>query len=65
MQEEVIKNKFLIATKWSAITEVVAKLVAPITNMVLARIIAPEAFGVVATITMSLRMKMRSLKVQM
>ena len=52
MQEEVIKNKFLIATKWSAITEVVAKLVAPITNMVLARIIAPEAFGVVATITM-------------
>jgi PST family polysaccharide transporter len=40
------------ATKWSSITEIAAKLVSPITNMILARLIAPEAFGVVATVTM-------------
>ena len=40
------------ATKWSTITEIVAKLIMPITNMVLARLLTPEAFGVVATITM-------------
>lgn len=45
-------NKIASATKWSAITEIVAKLILPITNMVLARLLAPEAFGVVATITM-------------
>lgn len=38
--------------KWSSITEIIAKLIQPITNMILARILAPEAFGVVATITM-------------
>lgn len=47
-----LKKNFLIATKWSTITEVAAKLVSPITNMILARIISPEAFGVVATVTM-------------
>lgn len=46
------QNKVAHATKWSAITEIVAKLILPITNMVLARLLAPEAFGVVATITM-------------
>jgi O-antigen/teichoic acid export membrane protein len=40
------------ATKWSAITEVFAKLISPITNIVLARLLIPEAFGVVATVTM-------------
>lgn len=47
-----IQNKVFNATKWSAMTEIAAKLVSPLTNMILARIIAPEAFGVVATITM-------------
>ncbi len=45
-------NKVLSATKWSAITEIVAKLLVPITNMILARLLAPEAYGVVATVTM-------------
>lgn len=45
-------NAVANATKWSAITELVAKLISPITNMVLARLLTPEAFGVVATITM-------------
>ena len=40
------------ATKWSSLTELIAKLISPVVNMVLARILAPEAFGVVATITM-------------
>lgn len=52
VKQKDFKDKLISATKWSTITEVVAKLVTPITNMVLARIIAPEAFGVVATITM-------------
>ncbi|MEL5899101.1 lipopolysaccharide biosynthesis protein [Clostridium sporogenes] len=52
MKEEKFKNKFINATKWSTITEIAAKLVSPITNMILARIISPQAFGVVATVTM-------------
>ncbi|MBQ8630047.1 MAG: lipopolysaccharide biosynthesis protein [Oscillospiraceae bacterium] len=40
------------ATKWSSITEIIAKLISPITNMILARLLVPEAFGIVATITM-------------
>lgn len=47
-----LNDKILGATKWSAITEIIAKLIVPITNMILARILAPEAFGVIATITM-------------
>ncbi|WP_186431545.1 lipopolysaccharide biosynthesis protein [Clostridium sp. BSD9I1] len=52
MKEENLKSKFVNATKWSTVTEIAAKLVSPITNMILARIISPEAFGVVATVTM-------------
>ena len=47
-----LNSKMKIATKWSTITEVTAKLISPITNMILARILVPEAFGVIATITM-------------
>lgn len=52
MKEDNIKNKFVNAAKWSTITEIAAKLVSPVTNMILARIISPEAFGIVATVTM-------------
>lgn len=45
-------SKIIGATKWSAITEIAAKLILPISNMVLARILTPDAFGVVATISM-------------
>lgn len=47
-----IDSKIKNATKWSGITEIAARLVAPITSMVLARLLTPEAFGIVATITM-------------
>lgn len=47
-----LNTQIATATKWSAITEIVAKLITPVSSMVLARLLAPEAFGVVATITM-------------
>lgn len=47
-----LNSKIVKATKWSTITEIVAKLITPITSMVLARLLTPEAFGVVATLTM-------------
>lgn len=40
------------ATKWSFLAELSAKLIVPLTNMILARIIAPEVFGIIATINM-------------
>lgn len=40
------------ATKWSAITEIASKLVSPITTMILARLLTPDAFGVMVTATM-------------
>ena len=49
---DTLNTKVKYATKWSAITEIIAKLVLPITSMVLARILTPDAFGVVATISM-------------
>jgi len=49
---ENLNNKIVKASKWAAITEVIAKLISPISSMVLARILTPEAFGVVATLTM-------------
>lgn len=38
--------------KWSAITEIIAKIIIPVNNMILARLLTPEAFGVVATVNM-------------
>lgn len=47
-----LNNKIVKATKWSSITEIVARLIVPITSIVLARLLTPEAFGVVTTLTM-------------
>ncbi len=52
--EKKIQAKMGKATRWSAITEVMAKLVAPVSNMVLARFISPAAFGIVAVVNMVL-----------
>lgn len=51
MNSQSLNKKVVKATKWSGITEIVAKLITPVSNMVLARLLAPEAFGVVATLT--------------
>ena len=47
-----LNTKVKTATKWSTIGEVAAKLVTPISSMVLARLLTPEAFGVVTTLAM-------------
>ena len=52
MDKNNVNTQIGVATKWSAVTELVSKLVVPIVNMVLARILTPEAFGIVATLTM-------------
>ncbi len=52
MVYELKNRKIGKALRWSTITEISAKLISPITNMVLARLLTPEAFGLVATVTM-------------
>lgn len=47
-----LTQKASSATQWSLVTEVVVKLISPLTQIALAHILAPEAFGVVATVTM-------------
>lgn len=44
-----LNNKIVNATKWSALTEILSKVITPVTSMVMARLLTPEAFGVVAT----------------
>ena len=51
MRED-LSNKINRAAKWSGITEVASKLITPVINAILARLLVPEAFGVVATLTM-------------
>lgn len=45
-------TKVVAAAKWSLITEILAKLITPVTNIILAHILAPTAFGILATIMM-------------
>lgn len=52
MNKQVNTARVIHAAKWSSLTEIAAKIIMPITNMYLARILAPEAFGVIATVTM-------------
>lgn len=47
-----IHKKAVNATKWSSLTEFASKLVSPLSTMVLARALTPEAFGVFVTATM-------------
>ena len=48
----ILQNKTTHATRWSAASEVTSRLVLPFVNVVLARLLTPDAFGVVATVTM-------------
>ena len=41
-------TKIVAAAKWSVITEVLAKLITPLTNIILAHMLAPTAFGILA-----------------
>ena len=49
---KVEKQEVTTAVKWSLLTEIVVKLISPITNMILARLLTPEAFGIIASLTM-------------
>lgn len=51
-QESKRADKVKNAVAWSFAAELAAKVITPITNMILARILAPEAFGIIATINM-------------
>ena len=44
--------KVKAATKWSFMTEVLAKFIVPLTNIILARLLTPDDFGLIATINM-------------
>lgn len=50
MKSEIVIQKTKKAAKLSMLAELLAKIIVPIINMILARILAPEAFGVIATI---------------
>lgn len=52
MERDTLSRSMARATKWSAMAEIGAKLIAPITNMILARLLIPEMFGVVQTLTL-------------
>ena len=50
--DKIEKKDINNAIKWSALTELLAKLISPITSMILARLLTPESFGIVASVTM-------------
>lgn len=52
MENKYLKSKIKNGAKWSSITEISAKIIIPITNMILARLLAPKEFAIVATVTM-------------
>lgn len=47
-----LNKKILNATKWSSIAEITSKLIVPVINIVLARLISVEAFAIIAIVTM-------------
>lgn len=51
-KENDLNRRVISATKWSIATEILVKIISPVTSMILARLLVPEAFGVVATVTM-------------
>jgi len=54
MTQQNVNKKAGRAVKWSFFTEMLSKLVTPAVNMILARLLAPEAFGAIATVTLVL-----------
>ena len=47
---ESLNKKIVNATKWSALAEIMGKLISPIINLILARLLTPDAFGIIATL---------------
>jgi PST family polysaccharide transporter len=51
MKSNNIDEKIISSTKWSFSSEIFAKIISPITNMILARLLSPEVFGIIATLS--------------
>lgn len=51
---DTLNKKIITATKWSSLTELISRLITPISSMILARILAPEVFGIVASVNVVL-----------
>lgn len=49
-----LTQKISNSTKWSAMAEVAAKLVLPVVNIILARLLTPEMFGIVTTVNIAI-----------
>ncbi len=49
-----LKQKIISASKWSALTEITSKAISPLVFVVLARLLTPEDFGVVAAASLVL-----------
>lgn len=47
-----MENKIGNSLKWSTAGEALSKIVSPVTNMILARVLAPKDFGILATVNM-------------
>lgn len=50
--KSLLQNKMVGAAKWSFFGECASKLIVPITNMILARILIPDHFGVLSIVVM-------------
>lgn len=49
---QISSKKIANATKWSFVTEITTKMISPLINIVLARLLVPAEFGAVASINM-------------
>lgn len=52
MEHTDINKKVSNSIKWSSLAEILAKFITPFTSMILARILTPDEFGVIATVNM-------------
>lgn len=52
METKELNKKIVSSVKWAGITEIASKMIVPFSNMLLARLISPEEFAVVATVSM-------------
>lgn len=51
MNETVLNQNIKNSTKWSLIGQIISKIASPLINMILARLLLPDEFAIVATIT--------------
>ncbi len=52
MEKQNLMGKAISAAKWSVFTQIITKMISPITQMILARLLSVEAFGIVAMVNM-------------